>query len=155
MKHKNHNSAKKLNVIPINYKLLSEKSLRSLPLPEFYKDETYKCVDCSKISIFSAQEQQNWYEVQKKYFWQRPVRCLLHHDIWRDTRKRKFTMDQKLEELRENPENRKTMIASAEAIVQFHKKTKTGNLELAISLFKKLKIETKYYLYCKENLSNS
>ena len=155
MKRKTHNLIKTSNKIPVNKKKLSEKSLRSWDIPEFYKDEIYTCIDCGKETLFSAKEQQQLYEVKQKYFWQRPNRCLLHHDIWRDTRKKKFSMDQKLQELSQKPDNQEVMIDCADAIVLYHKKTNHGNLQLAASLFKKLKTESTHYLYCKEKLNNS
>jgi hypothetical protein len=159
MKRKKHNKqlskSSKPKSIPVILGNLSEKSLRSWDLPEFYKDENCKCIDCGTVFLFTAEEQRCWYEVEKRYYWQRPIRCSLDHDIWRDKRKHKFDMDKNLEDLKESPEDDEIMLKCAESIIQFHKDTDNGNLQLASSLLQKLKILDKRYQYCKEQIKKS
>ena len=151
-KIKQRSNQTKSSRIPVDFSELSEKSQRSWDIPEFYEDINFECVECGKKEIFTAQEQQEWYEVKKKYFWQRPIRCSLHQDIWRETRRRKFKMDRSLLELKDDPNNLESMKQCAEAITLYHQSTKNGNLELAISLFKKLKLQNKLYDYCKKEI---
>lgn len=152
---KSKNKPKKTEKIPVCFKSLSEKSQKSWDIPEFYEDITFECVDCKKQVVFTAIQQQEWYEVQKKYFWQRPIRCVFHHDFWRETRKLKFSMDRSLEKLKENPNDFEIMKQCAESITFYHQRTKTGDLKLAISLFKKLNLQNELYLYCKKEMENS
>ena len=138
--------------LPIDFSKLSEKSLRSWVLPNFYVDEIFNCVDCGKQCIHTAETQKKWYEEDKKYFWQRPTRCDVHFHEWREARKSKFEMDHALENLKEKPEDKKLLISYAKAIVKFHQKNERGNLQTAISIFKRFNIKDNYSHYCKQQL---
>ena len=93
-----------------------------------------------------------WYEVSKRYFWQRPTRCSYHHDEWRIKRKNKFAMDRNLSALKENPSDEVIMAKCAESIVQFHKDTGNGNLQTALCLLNKLERTDSLYVYCRNQL---
>ena len=138
--------------LPVEFDKLSEKSLCSWDIPEFYLDELYKCIDCGKQFIHTAETQKEWYEVQKKYIWQRPNRCDTHFQEWRVARKSKFEMDKALEKLREFPEDRKLLKSYAESIVKFHKNHERGNLQIAMSIFNKLEIKSNHSAYCRDRL---
>ncbi len=146
----------KKNRIAITFENLSEASKRSWTIPEFYEDEEYGCVDCGEASLFAAERQKEWYEIQKRYFFQRPIRCQDCHDIWRDQKKSKLHMDRKLEELKSNPENQNVMEECAFAIIDFHQKNNRGNLNMALHLLRALKAQKKNVVnatdYCKENI---
>lgn len=75
------------NRLPVDQSRLSEKSLRSWSLPEYYTDERYRCVGCGKECVFTAETQKEWYEDQGKFFWERPDRCEDCHSEWRSLRK--------------------------------------------------------------------
>jgi len=139
--------------IPVNLDNLSEKSLRSWGLPTHYKDELYKCVDCGITCLFTAVEQQQWYEEVKRYYWQRPNRCSIHHDEWREKRKHKFEMDRDLELLKQTPNDKEIMLKCAKSIVQFHKDTGAGNLQTVLCLLKKLELQKSLYKYCINNIN--
>lgn len=141
---------KKRKKIPVCFTALSEASQRSWTIPEFYEDETYRCVDCGKESLFTAEMQREWYEVKKRYFFQRPIRCSEHHEEWRLKRKSKFKMDRALAALRKNPESENAMQTTAKAIIDFHKKTGNGNLQAALHLLRKLGNDDELLNYCKE-----
>jgi hypothetical protein len=145
----------KLKTFPVNFDNLSEESKMSWSIPEMYIDEFYHCIDCGVKSLFSAEKQKEWYEVEKRYFWQKPIRCRLHHEEWRSKRKIKFKMDRNLLALKENPDNRTIMFACAESIIQFHKETKNGNLRAAMILLKKLDYKDELLSYCQDELKES
>ena len=140
--------------LPVEFEKLSSKSLHSWSLPEYYIDEIYKCIECGKECIHTAETQKRWCEEEKKYFWQKPIRCEDHYQEWREARKTKFEMDRVLEKLKENPEDKNLLIAYAEAIVKFHQKNERGNLEAAMSIFKRFEIKDNYSHYCKLKLRN-
>ena len=141
--------------LPVEHEKLSEKSLRSWVLPEFYVDEIYNCIDCGKKCIHTAETQKRWHEEEKKYFWQKPLRCDIHFQEWRESRKSKFKMDRVLEKLKDHPEDKQLLISYAEAIVNFHQKNERGNLQLAMSIFKRFEIKDNNSHYCKQILKES
>jgi hypothetical protein len=58
--------------VPINKSEYSEESMRSVGhefLGNYYEDIKYECGKCKKNSIFSAIEQQQTFEIRKKYMW--------------------------------------------------------------------------------------
>ena len=63
--------------IRANVTAWSEKSRRSLVCWERYKyeNEKYRCRKCGADEIFTAEQQQHAYEVEKRYIWQRRVLC--------------------------------------------------------------------------------
>ena len=138
----------------VDSRQLSEKSLRSRDIPTHYIDELYHCIDCGIECTFLADQQKDWYEVEKRYFWQRPTRCIFHHDEWRVKRSNKFDMDRRLEALSKNPRDEENMAQCAESMVQFHKDTSNGNLQTALCLLKKLKRTDPFYTYCKDRLTD-
>lgn len=141
--------------IPVCFENLSVASQQSWTIPEYYEDETYKCVDCGREVIFTAEQQQEWYEQKKRYFFQRPIRCPTHHEEWRRTRKSKYQMDAALAQLRANPASDEAMRAAARAIVEFHKRTGKGNLQSAIHLFRRLSVDDADLRYCRQMIQGS
>lgn len=127
---------------------LSEKSQLSWGVPKFYKDECYKCVDCGKEILFSAEQQKEWYEVKKRYIYQRPVRCRDHFLQWLSDRKIKLKMDKSLEKIRLMPDSEEAMRDYAFSIVEFHKRNGMGDLNTAIHLLRQLKEEGEALEYC-------
>ena len=116
--------------IPVDFDQLSENSKTSLGLPEFYHDETIKCVDCGKTFIFPAETQKQWYEKDKRYLYQRPIRCDMHYETWKKSRKLKLKMDKLLEKLKSS-DSINLKFECAEAIIEFYEQTGRGNLSLA------------------------
>jgi uncharacterized phage-like protein YoqJ len=127
----------KTNKIAVDITKLSAASKRSESIPEFYEDETYNCVDCGVKCIFTAEIQKNWYEVSKRYFWQRPIRCDEHHKSWSEAKRKKLKMDQIIAELKDSGSN-KLILECSEAIIAFYEQTGHGNLQMAKHLLKEL-----------------
>ena len=144
---------------PVNINELSEASKRSCSLPDFYEDKWYKCIDCGEKSLFLASSQKEWYEVQKRYFYQHPIRCRDCNNLWSETKKSKLNMDNRLVELKINPKNQKLIKECAFAIIAFHKKSNKGNLCKALHLLRSIKAHKKDIedgiLYCGENIKNN
>jgi len=146
------NGVKKQQIL-IDSSKLSEKSQRSLGIPEYYTDEIIKCTDCEATFLFSAIEQQEWYEHKKVYFWQRPIRCEFHYHKWIRVKKIKQAMDSNLAKLDSEPDNNKLMNSCADLITEYHKETQNGNIKKAIELYNKLNLKNDNYLYCKKQQS--
>ena len=43
--------------------------------PEFYEDREFTCRDCGKVEVWTARQQQWWYEVAKGPIYSTAVRC--------------------------------------------------------------------------------
>jgi hypothetical protein len=127
----------KKNKIAVDFNQLSEKSRKSITIPEFYEDEAIKCVDCGETFIFTAATQKQWYEKDKRYFWQRPIRCSKHHEIWKKARFAKERMDGLLEEAKVSKSDN-AKLECAESIIEYRELTGHGNLLLAKKLLKSL-----------------
>jgi len=143
------NGMKKQQIL-IDPSRLSEKSQRSLGIPEYYIDEIIKCTDCDVSFLFSAIEQKEWYEHKKVYFWQRPIRCEFHYHEWLRIKKMKKEMDRNLAILESEPDNKKLMNICADSITEYHKGTQNGNIKKAMELYNKLNLKNDNYLYCKK-----
>ena len=123
--------------LKVNKNLLSEKSLRSYDIPDYYYDETINCEECNKSFVFTKEEQQKWYEVQRKYFWMRPKYCDVHYQKWLVRHKSKIEMDKNLKELGQT-DSLKVMYNTAESIYQYYLLNKhQGNIEKVRHLLKK------------------
>jgi len=68
--------------IPVDFSRLSESSRRSYGIPRHYEDIRFKCLGCGKNVIFPASQQQQWYEAEKRYFWERPNKCYPCYREW-------------------------------------------------------------------------
>lgn len=130
----------KKNKIAVDFNKLSAKSQNSWTIPEFYEDEIISCVDCGENFLFSAAEQKKWYEEDKRYFFQRPIRCIKHHNEWLQVKRTKSRMDRLLEEIK-TPCSAKLQLNCAEAIIEYWVLTGEGNLNLAKKLLKKFEGE--------------
>lgn len=67
--------------VPVDFSQLSASSQRSYGIPNYYEDIKFACLGCGKNVIFSATQQQRWYEEEKRYFWERPNKC---YDCYRE-----------------------------------------------------------------------
>lgn len=141
--------------IPVCPESLSEESQRSYGIPEFYEDEYYKCIECGKETLFSAEQQKQWYEVEKRYLFQGPIRCRHHFFLWLSDRKTKFRMDKALEYLNLHPDSKDAMRDYALSIVEFHKNTGNGNLHTAVHLLRKLNKDPDELAYCIEQIKKA
>ena len=125
----------------VRFEHLSEASQRSISLPESYQDEVYICRDCACQCLFKAEQQQSWYELDKRYFYQRPVRCGPCHSKWCDTRRIKLRVARA-----SHP------VDYATALVQLHQRTGNGNLAKALHLLRNHCAEPELQTYCVEQL---
>ncbi len=73
--------------LPVERSRLSEASLQSWSIPDYYTDQRYNCVGCGKACVFTAETQKEWCETQGRFFWERPNRCEDCHSEWRSIRK--------------------------------------------------------------------
>lgn len=128
---------KKPKRIPVDFDALSEESRKSCSILDYYEDETFLCVDCGKVCAFPADKQKLWYEVHKRYFWQRPIRCAEHHELWSEAKSQKLKMDHLIADLKKS-NSRKLKIECAEAIIKHSELTGRGNLRMATELGKDL-----------------
>jgi putative zinc ribbon protein len=101
----------------------------------FYVDEDRQCIQCGKDFIFHAKEQKYWYEALKFNFSSIPIRCL---QCRRERRSEHALREQiaraKADVRAKNPAGH---IALARAIVEYHERTKQGNLNEAIAASRK------------------
>ncbi|MEX0717498.1 MAG: zinc-ribbon domain-containing protein [Planctomycetaceae bacterium] len=44
-------------------------------VPLWYEDRTFRCVDCGREEIWTAEQQKWWYETAKGYSFSRAIRC--------------------------------------------------------------------------------
>jgi hypothetical protein len=142
-------SGRRLRVIR---ELLTEASLRSYGVPEFYVDEYYECIECGVKSLFSAEKQREWYEVKKRDIYVRPSRCPQHFIEWLSGRKAKYWMDVEIEKLKADPDSKDAKLRYALSVVAFHKNTGNGNLNAAIHILRKLDKEQDALSYCVEQI---
>jgi len=147
----------KSEFIPVDRAALHPDSLRSWCIPEDWRDETFKCVDCGQVVRFSARQQRDWYEVQKRPIFERPNRCAVHFQAWRQGRRAKFAMDRRLALLEGSPNDMKVVLDAALSIVRYHEQTSQGNLALALCLLRRLnsrkKPIAKAVAYCESTLA--
>ena len=137
--------------LKVNKNLLSEKSLRSYDLPDYYYDETINCETCHKSFVFTKEEQQEWYEVQRKYFWMRPKYCDTHYNEWLARYKSKIEMDKMFKELEQN-DSLKVIFKVAESIYKYYLlNSHQGNIEKLRQLLKRC-IENKHKLKQSEKI---
>lgn len=61
--------------IPVNRNRWSESSQRSYKSIEFYEDRPWHCRGCGQSFVFTAQEQQQAFEVEQRYIHWHPVLC--------------------------------------------------------------------------------
>ncbi|MGL4666984.1 MAG: zinc-ribbon domain containing protein [Saezia sp.] len=67
--------------VPVDRAKLSEASQRSYgSYNEYYEDIPYTCAQCSRPSVFTADEQKYAFEVQKRYMWQKQLLCVTCHE---------------------------------------------------------------------------
>jgi MinD superfamily P-loop ATPase len=121
----------------VRFERLSEASQRSISLPESYQDVVYICRDCACQCQFKAEQQQSWYELEKRYFYQRPVRCAQCHNMWCETRRIKLRVARA-----SHP------VDYATALVQLHQRTGKGNLAKALHLLRSHCVEPELQTYC-------
>ena len=142
--------------IKVNREELAPESLRSCSLPEFWQDEHYTCVDCGRKVLFTARKQQEWYEVEKRPIFERPMRCPEHFKEWRKNRHVKSVMDWALRKLKADPENHAAMRDAALAIVEYHQHTGRGNLQMAVRLLRNVQTRkgrvAEAFAYCQDKL---
>ena len=147
--------SRKIEKVPICWESLSDESRRSWGIGEYYEDQYYNCVDCGKEIKFSAQRQKQWYEVKKLNINIKPARCAEHFLKWKGDRNSKFSMDRKLNKLKQDPDSKDAMLNYALSIVEFHRHTGNGNLHTALHLLRQLREEGDAMSYCSEHIQKA
>ena len=122
--------------LPLDLTALSEESRRSRGIPDHYVDEAFTCVDCGKGCIFTATRQKDLYEVKKRCFYVRPVRCTACAKAYRETKRTAFPLDQALARLPKRTEDDAFKLDCALGIIEFHRLSQRGNLALALHLLR-------------------
>lgn len=54
--------------------------------PLYYEDKKFTCMDCGRVEVFTAEQQQWWYEVAKGPIYSKAVRCLACRRARRESR---------------------------------------------------------------------
>jgi hypothetical protein len=62
-------------VIRVRPRLLVSRSVMLLDVPEFYRDLSFVCRDCGKAEVWTAKQQQWWYEVAGGEIETKAIRC--------------------------------------------------------------------------------
>ena len=76
---------KRGTIIPVDpSKVVSKSSIPSIP--QYYVDEWFTCKDCGKEELWTAKQQQRWYEVQGGVIESIAIRC---HDCRRKEKQRR------------------------------------------------------------------
>ena len=122
--------------VPVDFKALSDDTRHSHGLPDHYVDERFTCVDCGKECLFTAAQQKQLYEVKKRCFYQRPVRCSSCSASFRETRRTEFPLDQALARLPKRITDDSFKLDCALGIIEFHRLSQRGNLSLALHLLR-------------------
>lgn len=148
---------KEFQRIPVSPNALSEKSKRSWSTLKYYEDQIYRCVECGKETVFSAEQQREWYEIKKRDIYLKPVRCHQHFVEWAIARQVKLKMAKALEDLRLHPNSGEIKRNCALSIVEFHKNTGKGNLNTALHLLRKLNgsADEDAITYCNEQIQKA
>ena len=71
----NQHSTTVASKIPVNRSQWSESSQRSNKAIEFYEDSPWHCRGCGQSFVFTAEEQQQAFEVEQLYIHWHPVLC--------------------------------------------------------------------------------
>ena len=136
MKHKRvKNNLENMKKIEVNFSQLSAKSQRSWSIPEYYEDELIHCEQCSEAFLFTAQEQQRWYEIKQRYFWMRPKLCQKHFDEWLHRKSTKINMDKSFK-IYAKDKSFKNSYELANSIILCYKDIKLARLDKAVELLR-------------------
>ena len=99
----------------------------------FYVNEDKTCVQCGQDFVFSAKEQKYWYESLGFHFDATAVRCPKCRRIRRTIKALNNQLALTKRKLRQKPNDPSLLLSLARSIVAFHQRTKSGNLDEAIS----------------------
>lgn len=99
----------------------------------FYINQDKTCVQCGKDFVFSAKEQKYWYESLKFHFDSTAIRCPKCRRTQRNVKALNRQLELTKSKLREEPNDPLLLLALAQTIIAFHKKTNSGNLDEAIA----------------------
>jgi Probable zinc-ribbon domain len=103
----------------------------------FYIDEPRTCIQCAQRFVFRAEEQKYWYETLKFNFASVPVRCLGCRRSRRSERALREQMAAARTDLRQRPTDPAGYLALARSIVEYHERTRQGDLDAAIAAARK------------------
>jgi tetratricopeptide (TPR) repeat protein len=99
----------------------------------FYVNVQKTCIQCGQDFIFSAKEQKYWYESLKFHFDSFAIRC----PKCRRRRRSEKALNKQIavvkKALQDEPYDPSLLLSLAQAIVRYHQRTGSGNLDEAIS----------------------
>ncbi len=99
----------------------------------FYLDEDRFCVQCGQSFRFRAAEQKYWYESLKFHFSSVPVRCLACRRLRRSEHALREQIARARAHVRDAASDPAAHLALARALVEYHERTNSGDLDAAIS----------------------
>lgn len=105
----------------------------------YYTNTNLSCIQCEEDFTFDAAEQKFWYETLEFHYRSIPNRCPDCRKQKRAENSLKANMDHFYELYTKNPKDVLTMLHLARAICLHYEKFQIGNLDLAISLARKVK----------------
>ena len=136
-----------LSTVPTNPEAWSSSSKRSYVYelaPSEYCDRHYKCLRCSEPCVFTAEAQQEAYEIRKEYIWQKRKLC---NNCYRE----KVEIEKSLSECRQLWQTEKSRLSTSaqfltrwlghlEAHVDYGGKLDQGNIKMIKALIEGLEI---------------
>ncbi len=99
----------------------------------FYTDEEYECAACKQAFVFSANEQQYWYEDLQFELWVKPFRCVECRRQRRNKRKLRMELTSASNALQADPDNPDVLLMYAQTTFEYFQEFQEGNLNQAIA----------------------
>ncbi|MFC6633649.1 zinc-ribbon domain containing protein [Microbulbifer taiwanensis] len=130
------------NRVPLNKEAYSDESKQSIGweyLGKEYRDISYTCKKCKNKAIFTAREQKEYFEVQKKYMWTKRTLCSV---CWKEIKQIKSelaSLEQRyIERKLELKSDRKFLLRWLQLLLEYPKYGKPKNSSKIASIEKAL-----------------
>jgi hypothetical protein len=99
----------------------------------FFVDEERSCLQCGEQFVFGAEEQKYWYETLRFYAGSVPVRCARCRRRRRSERLLREQIAAARAQIAHDARDGSAHRALARALVEYHERTESGNLDTAIA----------------------
>lgn len=99
----------------------------------FFVDEAKQCIQCGAPFVFTAREQQFWYEERKANFHSRAVRCQRCRRQRRSDNALRRQLAESAQRVREHPDDAAALVAYAEHTAEHYRRLDQGDLNQAIA----------------------
>jgi hypothetical protein len=99
----------------------------------FYVDEAKQCIQCGASFVFTARQQQFWYEERKANFYSRAVRCQSCRRQRRSDNALRRQLAESTQRIREQPDDPAALVAYAEHTAEHFQRLGQGDLNQAIA----------------------